>query len=416
MQQEGMKPAPNTFVGVLNACASEVALEEGRHAHEQIVQSGFESDVFVGSSLINMYTKCGSMEDALRVFKKMASHDVVSWNALIFGHVKYGQGRKSLELFQQMQLAGVELDPVTFAGVLNACASLVTLEEGRHVHEQIIQSGCESNVFVGSSLVNMYAKCGSLEDAQRVFNRMPVRDVVCCNAMIYGHVKCGQGQKALEVFQLMQQEGLEPDPATFIGVLNACTSVLALDEGRLTHEQVICSGYESVVSVSSSLVDMYAKCGSMEDAWRVFNMMPSHDVVSWTAMIQGHVKCGHGQKALELYQQMQREGVEPGLHTFVAALNACASVAALEEGRDSEERIIQCGCECNVFVASSLIDMYTKCGSMEDAWRLFNKRPSHDLVSFNAMILGLVQCAQGKKVLELKKCDRKGWNQMPSLL
>jgi pentatricopeptide repeat protein len=401
MQQEGMKPAPNTFVGVLNACASELALEEGRHAHEQIVQSGFESDVFVGSSLINMYTKCGSMEDPLQVFKKMPSHHVVSWNALIFGHVKYGQGRKSLELFQQMQLAGVELDPVTFVGVLNACASVVTLEEGRHAHEQIIQSGCESNVFVGSSLVNMYAKCGSLEDAQRVFNRMPVRDVVCCNAMIYGHVKCGQGQKALEVFQLMQQEGLEPDPATFIGVLNACTSVLALDEGRLTHEQVICSGYESDVSVSSSLVDMYAKCGSMEDAWRVFNMMPSHDVVSWTAMIQGHVKCGHGQKALELYQQMQREGVEPDLHTFVAALNACASVAALEEGRDIEERIIQCGCECNVFVASSLIDMYAKCGSMEDAWRVFNKRPSHDLVSFNAMILGLVQCAQGEKVLEL---------------
>ncbi|CAK9878571.1 unnamed protein product [Sphagnum jensenii] len=401
MQQEGMKPALNTFVGVLNACASEVALEEGRHAHEQIIQSGFESDVFVGSSLINMYTKCGSMEDALQVFKKMPSHDVVSWNALIFGHVKYGQGRKSLELFQQMQLAGVELDPVTFVGVLNACASVVTLEEGRHAHEQIIQSGCESNVFVGSSLVNMYAKCGSLEDAQRVFNRMPVRDVVCCNAMIYGHVKCGQGQKALEVFQLMQQEGLEPDPATFIGVLNACTSVLALDEGRLAHEQVICSGYESDVSVSSSLVDMYAKCGSMEDAWRVFNMMPSHDVVSWTAMIQGHVKCGHGQKALELYQQMQREGVEADLHTFVAALNACASVAALEEGRDIEERIIQCGCECNVFVASSLIDMYAKCGSMEDAWRVFNKRPSHDLVSFNAMILGLVQCAQGEKVLEL---------------
>jgi pentatricopeptide repeat protein len=247
----------------------------------------------------------------------------------------------------------------------------------------------ESNVFVGSSLVNMYAKCGSLEDAQRVFNRMPVHDVVCCNAMIYGHVKCGQVQKALEVFQLMQQEGLEPDPATFIGVLNACTSVSALDEGRLTHEQVICSGYESDVSVSSSLVDMYAKCGSMEDAWRVFNMMPSHDVVSWTAMIQGHVKCGHGQKALELYQQMQREGVEPDLHTFVAA------------SRDIEERIIQCGCECNVFVTSSLIDMYAKCGSMEDAWRVFNKRPSHDLVPFNAMILGLLQCVQGEKVLEL---------------
>ncbi|CAN5972805.1 unnamed protein product [Sphagnum jensenii] len=376
MQQEGIKPAPNTFVGVLNACASEVALEEGRHAHEQIIQSGFESDVFVGSSLINMYTKCGSMEDALRVFKEMPSHDVVSWNALIFGHVKYGQGRKSLELFQQMQLAGVELDPVTFVGVLNACASVVTLEEGRHAHEQIIQSGCESNVFVGSSLVNMYAKCGSLEDAQRVFNRMPVRDVVCCNAMIYGHVKCGQGQKALEVFQLMQQEGLKPDPATFIGVLNACTSVLALDEGRLTHEQVICSGYESDVSVSSSLVDMYAKCGSMEDAWRVFNRMPSHDVVSWTAMIQGHVKCGHGQKALELYQQMQREGVDINDATFVCLLSTCNHASLVYEGLsyfDSMGSVYSISTTVEHYAC--IVDLLGRSGHLQEALDLIQTMP-----------------------------------------
>ncbi len=136
-----------------------------------------------------------------------------------------------------------------------------------------------------------------------------MRDVVCCNAMIYGHVTCGQNQKALEVFRLMQKEGLKPDPATFIGVLNACANLLALDGGRLTHEQVIHSDYESDVSVSSSFV-VYAKFGSSKDAWRVFNTMPSHDVMPWTAMIQGHVKCGKGQKALELYQQMQRGAVE----------------------------------------------------------------------------------------------------------
>jgi pentatricopeptide repeat protein len=153
-----------------------------------------------------------------------------------------GEGRRHRNYFRQRQQEGVQPDSATFVGMLNACACVLALEEGRCAHEQITQSGCESNVFVGSSLVNMYAKCGSLEDAQRLFNRMPIHDVVCCNAIIYGHVKCGQGQKALEVFQLMQQEGLEPDPATFIGVLNACTSVLALDEGRLTHELVICTG------------------------------------------------------------------------------------------------------------------------------------------------------------------------------
>ncbi len=181
-----MQSDPVTFVGVLNACASMVALEEGRHTHEQIIQSGYESVSFVGNSLIDMYAKCGSIEDAKRVFNKLPSCDVVSWNAMLLGHVKCGQGQKALELFQQMQQEGVSPDPVTFVGVLNACASLFALEEGKRIHEQIIQSRCESDVFVRSSLVDMYAKCGSMVDASRVFNNLSSQDVVTWNAMGFG--------------------------------------------------------------------------------------------------------------------------------------------------------------------------------------------------------------------------------------
>jgi pentatricopeptide repeat protein len=112
--------------------------------------------------------------------------------------------------------------------------------------------------------------------------------------MILGCVKCGQGQKALELFQQMQQEGVQPNSVTFVGVLNACASVLALEDGRCAHKQIIESGWDSDIFVGSSLVDMYAKCGSMEDAWNVFKNMPSRDVVTWTTMILGHVKCGQG--------------------------------------------------------------------------------------------------------------------------
>jgi pentatricopeptide repeat domain-containing protein 1 len=309
MQQKGVQPTPVTLMGVLNARASVFALQEGRHTHEQIIESGWESDVFVGNSLVDMYAKCGSMEDAERVFNKMLSPDVVTWTTMILGHVKCGQGSKALELFQQMQQEGVQSDPVTFVGVLNACASIVALEEGRHAHEQMIQSGYESVAFVGNSLIDMYAKCGSIEDAKRVFNKLPSCDVASWNAMLLGHVKCGQGQKALELFQQMQQEGVSPDPVTFVGVLNACASVFALEEAKRVHEQIIQSRCESNVFVRSSLVDMYAKCGSMVDASRVFNNLPSQDVVSWNAMILGHVKFGQAQKALQLFQQMQQEGV-----------------------------------------------------------------------------------------------------------
>ncbi len=162
-------------------------------------------------------------------------------------------------------------DSVTFVGVLNACASVVAIEEGRCAHQQIIQSGLQSDVFVCNSLVDMYVKCGSIEEAWRVFNKMPSRAVVTWTTMILRHVQCGQGQKALELFLKMQQEGVQPNSVTFVGVLNACASVVALEEGRYVHQQIIQSGCESEVSVGSSLVDMYAKCGSMEAAWSVFN-------------------------------------------------------------------------------------------------------------------------------------------------
>ncbi|CAK9234682.1 unnamed protein product [Sphagnum troendelagicum] len=334
------------------------------------------------------------MEDAMRVFSQMPSCDVVSWTVMIFGHIRCGQGQKALELFQQMQQEGVQPNPVTFVGVVNACASLVALEEGRCAHEQIIQSGCESDVSVGNSLIDMYGKCGSMEDARRVFNEMPSHNVVSWTTIIFGYVKSGQGQKALELFQQMQQED---------------------------------------VSIGSSLVDMYTKCGSMEDAWGVFNKMPSRDVVSWTAMIfghvkygqglkalelfrqmqqegsrdvvswtvmmLGHVKCGQGQKALRLFRQMQQEGVLPNAVTFMVVLNACASVVALEEGRRVHEQITQSSCESDVFVGNSLIDMYAKCGSMEDAWRVFNTMPSRDVVSWNAMLGGFALHGHGQEAL-----------------
>jgi len=119
--------------------------------------------------------------------------------------------------------------------------------------------------------------------------------------MILGHVKCGQGQKALELFQQMQQEGVQPDSVTFVGVLNACASLAALKDGRSVHQQIVECGWDSDAFVGNSLVDMYAKCGSMEDAWEVFNKMPFQDMVTWTAMILGYVQCGQGQKALELF-------------------------------------------------------------------------------------------------------------------
>ncbi len=401
MQQEGVEPDPVTFIGILNACASLRALEEGKCIHEQIIKSSFDSNVNVTTRIINMYVKCGSMEDAFKVFHNMPTRDVAVWNVMILGYVKCGQGQKALALYEEMQHEGVKPNSVTFVGAINACASIIALEQARHIHKQIIDCGYESNLFVGSSLVDMYAKCGRIEDACSVFNRMPTRGVVAWNAMIFGKVKCGQGQKALALFQQMQQEGVQPDFITFLGVLSACARIEVLEEGRRVHQQIIESGFESNAFVGSSLVDMYAKCGSIEDAWRVFDKMLTRDVISWNAIILGYVKCGQGHKALALFQQMQQEGIEPDSVTLVGVLKACASLEALREGRCAHEEITRRRLNLDVFLGSSLVDMYAKCGSIEDASKVFNEMPSHNMVAWSAMISGHVKCGEGQKGLEL---------------
>jgi pentatricopeptide repeat protein len=236
---------------------------------------------------------------------------------------------------------------------------------------------------VHQALIFMYAKCGSMEGAWGVFNKLQSQDVVTWTSMILGH---GQGRKVLELFWQMQQEGLWPDATTFVGVLNACASIVALEEGRYVHEQIIESSDESVAFFGNSLVDMYAKCGSIADARSMFNKLLSHDVVLWNAMILGHVKCGQGYKALE--PQMQQEGVRPDPMTSVVMLNACAGVVSLDEGSCVHEQIVESSCESDDFVRSSLVDMYAKCGSMEDAQRVFNRMSSQNVVMWNAIIRG----------------------------
>ncbi|CAM6050493.1 unnamed protein product [Sphagnum compactum] len=374
-------------------------MRQWQKLHVYIIQSGCESDLYVGNSLIDMYAKCGAIDYAWLVFSKMPIRNVISWNAMILGLVKCGQEQKAMELFQQMQCRGVAPDRVTFVGLLHACARVAVLKNGKQIHEQIIQSGFESDLFVGSSLIDMYSKCGSIEDAQRVFDRMPTRDVAAWNAMILGHVRGGQGQEALVLSQKMQQEGSHG----FVGnsLVDMYAKCGSIEDARQVFDRM---PRRDVVAWNAMIFGyvkyMYAKCGSIEDALEVFDRMRTRDAVAWTTMILGYVKCSRGKNALELFQKMLCEGVEPIPATFMAVLSACASVVALEEGRLVHEYISRSGWESDLFVGSSLIDMYAKCGSVEDALRVFNKMSRHDLISWNTMLGGYAMHGHGKEAVE----------------
>ncbi|KAJ7541386.1 hypothetical protein O6H91_10G057200 [Diphasiastrum complanatum] len=409
MVQQNTQAPINAYSSLLKGFARRKDLAEGKQVHALVVQSGLDSDIFLGNTLVDMYAKCGSLLDARKVFDLMPEHNVFSWTAIISAYVDHGQGEEAIELFQQMQQTGITPDKVACVVVLKACAKVPALKQGKQLHSHILKSGFESDVIVGSALVDMYSKCGCIEHARRVFNNMHERNVVSWNAMITGYTQQGLGKEALALYEQMKQEGVQPDNVTCAVLLNACTSIAALEQGMELHSHIIKSGFESDVFVGSALIDMYAKCGSIEHARQVFDKKTKQDVIVWSAMIGGYVQQGLGKEALALYEQMKQEDVQPNNVTYLVLLKACASIGSLELGKQLHSHIIKSGYETDVTVGNALVDMYAKCGSIELAGQVFNNMHERSVVSWNAMIAGSANQGFGKEALTLlEQMKREG--------
>eukprot|EP01018_Ginkgo_biloba_P019689 Gb_04894 [translate_table: standard] len=401
MQLEGIQPDKFTFPCVLKACASLSDLQEGEEIHDDIVGAGFESDVFVANSLVAMYAKCGSVELARHVFDKMSERNLVSWNAMLAGYAQNEYADEALAIFNQMQLADVAPDAVTMLSVLQACAHLGVLQQGKLIHDYIIQNGFDSDVCVGNSLVAMYAKCGSTEIARQLFNKMPKRNVVSWSAMIAGCAQNGHANEAFTLFHQMQLAGIIPNSVTMINVLQACAHLGALEQGIWIHGYIIRKGFESEVFVANSLIDMYAKCGSVEIARNVFDKMSKRNVVSWSSLLAGYAQSGYANEALALIQQMRLTDVKSNSVTMVSLVQSYTYLATPQQGKWVHGYIIKNGFEFDVFVVNSLIDMYSKCGSTEVAWHLFDRMSKKDVVSWNAMIVVYAQNGYAREALSL---------------
>ncbi|XP_057837809.2 pentatricopeptide repeat-containing protein At1g11290, chloroplastic-like [Cryptomeria japonica] len=406
MQLAGVKPNSTTFANIFPACAKIGVVEQGMDIHQSIKDKEILSDVVVATTLVDMYAKCGSIEKARELFDRMPQRDVISWNAMIAGYAQNGFIEKALEVYKQMQLAGVKPNCITFASILPACANLGALEKGMDIHESIKDRGILSDVVVATALLDMYAKCGSIDKARELFDRMPERDVISWNAMIAGYAQNGFVEKALETFQQMQLACVKPNSTSFANILPACAKIGAFEQGVDIHRSIMEGGFLSDIIVGNALVDMYAKCGSIEKAHELFKRMPQRDVISWTAMVAGYAQNGFVEKALETFKQMQLAGVNPNSTTFASILPACAKMGALEQGMDIHQSIMVGGILSDVVVATALVDMYAKCGSIDKARELFDRMPQRDIIAWNAMIAGYAQngfCKDALKIFELMK-------------
>ncbi|XP_008806000.2 pentatricopeptide repeat-containing protein At2g33680 [Phoenix dactylifera] len=400
----GVHVLPNafTFAGVFTAASASHAVLAGREAHCVAIKTANCDDVFLGSSLLNMYCKLGLLSDARMVFDRMLQRNSVSWAAMISGYAVDKHGAEAFKLFRSMLEEGeCDTNEFVFTSILSAVSLPGLLEMGQQIHGLAIKNGLSSFLSVENSLITLYAKCERMDEALLMFESSSEKNSITWSAMITGYAQNGDSRKALSLFSQMQSAGIRPSEFTFVGVLNACSDVMALVEGKQAHGFLLKLGFELQVYVKTALVDMYAKCGSSDDARKGFDQLHEADIALWTSMIGGYVQNGEHEEALALYCGMGREGILPNNLTMASILRACSSLAALEQGKQIHAQTLKYGFNLGIPIGSALSTMYAKCGNLEDCNRVFRRMPERDVVAWNSIISGYSQNGCGNEALNL---------------
>ncbi|KAB1206097.1 hypothetical protein CJ030_MR7G006001 [Morella rubra] len=398
-----------TFSTMLILSSNQKSIDLGRQIHAQIVKFGFQSYVFVGCPLVDMYSttrliydatqvfdempeknvvmyntmitgllRRGMVEDARMLFQVMKERDSVSWTTMITGLLQNGLCREAIQIFRDMRSEGLDMDQFTFGSVLTACGGLLALEEGKQIHAYIIRTDHEHNVFVGSALVDMYCKCRSIKSAESVFMTMTSKNVVSWTAMLVGYGQNGYSEEAIRTFCNMQRCGIEPDDFTLGSVISSCANLASLEEGAQFHARAVVSGLISFITVSNALITLFGKCGSIEDSRRMFNDMDNRDEVSWTALVSGYAQFGEAKETIDLFETMLAQGLKPDGVTFIGVLSACSRAGLVEKGHWYFQSMIK---EHRITPLpdhySCMIDLISRAGRLEEAKAFINKMPFH---------------------------------------
>ncbi|EHA8591448.1 pentatricopeptide repeat-containing protein [Cocos nucifera] len=335
IRREGIAPDNYTFTAALKAIARLSLPRSGEEIHSLSLKLGFESDTFVQNSLIHMYFASGSVGTARKVLDLAPASvvDVVSWNSMISGYLQSNLCEEALGVFGRMVEKSMRMDKITAVSSLIACGRTGAVDLGRRIHALVVVNGFVMDFYLGSSLVCMYAKCGLVEDARKLFDGMPDRNVVCWTSMISGYAQSGRFREAIELFREMQVAGVRADDATVASVISSCAQLGALDRGRYIHAYCDANGIGKDISVKNALIDLYSKCGDIKKALQIFWGLARQDIFSWTVMISGLAMNGYSSEALDLFSQMEEMSeVMPNEVTFLGVLSACSHGGLVEKG------------------------------------------------------------------------------------
>ncbi|XP_002974666.2 pentatricopeptide repeat-containing protein At5g27110 [Selaginella moellendorffii] len=393
-----IEPDDIALSNVLQACSRLKNLEQGRAVHSRIASRDFEPSLMVQTLLVDMYVKCGDLAEARRTFDGFKARDVISWTSLITAYSHENFGREALEVFHSMELEGVEPNSITFCTVIDACSRLSSLLPGRALHSRVVATGHISDEFVGNALVSMYSKFGRVDFARVVFDSIPVKRYPSWRVMLVALTQNGHSHEALEMYSRIHLEGFRPGSPIFSAALVSCTALEDVSRARAIHGVIKSSDFYPDLVLSNVLMNVYAKCGELEEARLVFDQMTEKNEVSWTTMIGGYAQNGRPAEALELYKAMD---VQPNFIAFVPVISSCADLGALVEGQRVHARLSDAGLQNNEVIVTALVNMYAKCGKLGLAREFFDSTYCPDAGAWNSMATAYAQFGHGSQVLEL---------------
>ena len=391
MIEAGIYPNEFTFVKLLGM-PSFLGLGKGygKVLHSQLITFGVEMNLMLKTAIICMYAKCRRMEDAIKVSQQTPKYDVCLWTSIISGFVQNSQVREAVNALVDMELSGILPNNFTYASLLNASSSVLSLELGEQFHSRVIMVGLEGDIYVGNALVDMYMKCShTTTNGVKAFRGIALPNVISWTSLIAGFAEHGFEEESVQLFAEMQAAGVQPNSFTLSTILGACSKMKSIIQTKKLHGYIIKTQVDIDMAVGNALVDAYAGGGMADEAWSVIGMMNHRDIITYTTLAARLNQQGDHEMALRVITHMCNDEVKMDEFSLASFISAAAGLGIMETGKQLHCYSFKSGFErCNS-VSNSLVHSYSKCGSMRDAYRVFKDITEPDRVSWNGLISGL---------------------------
>ncbi|MFS7894593.1 putative tetratricopeptide-like helical domain superfamily, DYW domain-containing protein [Helianthus anomalus] len=388
IDQGVLEPDGKLYNQLLNKCTQLGKIKEGKLVHNHFLKSRFKHYMVIQNTALNMYAKCGCLDDARQVFDKMPVKDMVTWTAMITGYSQNEKPEEALVLFPEMLRAEMKPNHFTFSSLLKAAGARTDEREGGQIHGFCLKYGYDSNVYVGSALVELYCRYERMNEAHFVFDGLVDKNEVSWNSLIAAHARKSEGDKALRVFQRMQRHDFKPTHFTYSSIFSACASTGSLEQGKWIHAHMLKSGLKLIAFIGNTLLDMYAKSGSFDDAIRVFDRLVKSDVVSWNSMLTAYAQHGLGEKTLDHFEKMKKTGIEPNSVTFLCVLTACSHGGLLDKGQYYFELMKKSNIEPDVSHYVTMVDLLGRAGQLDRALNFIEELPIEPTSAIWGALLG----------------------------